>query len=78
MNELEKLEEYKEKVERAKTKKANLSGQQEQLFNTTHNCNTTEEAEEKIEENDRKLSNLTEEITKRFTTLKESYDWDNM
>lgn len=80
MNKIEnKLLDLKQKIERSKTRVSELRGQQKQLMNQLKkewNCNTLDQAEEKITELERQTDEINDEIKTAIKELEEQYDFE--
>lgn len=75
---IQKLNQFKKKIEEAKQKKARKEGQYEELMQTlkTFNCDSIEEAEKVIEETLKKKQTKEKEILNSIEELEQDYDWN--
>jgi hypothetical protein len=72
----EQLLRLKEKIEKGKTRLAELQGQKQQLMKSLaadYKCKTLEEASELVKEQDKKIRKMEERIEEETLTLKETY-----
>jgi hypothetical protein len=72
----EQLLRLKEKIEKGKTRLAELQGQKQQLMKSLaadYRCKTLEEASELVKEQDKKIRKMEERIEEETLTLKETY-----
>jgi hypothetical protein len=72
----EELLRLKEKIQKGKTRLAELQGQKQQLMKTLatdYKCKTLEEATELVKEQDKKIRKMEERIEEGTLTLKETY-----
>jgi len=72
----EELLRLKEKIQKGKTRLAELQGQKQQLMKTLatdYKCKTLEEATELVKEQDKKIRKMEERIEEGTFTLKETY-----
>lgn len=73
----DELLELKERIDKAKTKVSQLEGRKETLLQQLQDdweCDTVEEAEEKLEELESEAEALEEKIQEGIKHLKEKYD----
>lgn len=72
----EQLLRLKEKIEKGKTRLAELQGQKQQLMKSLaadYKCKTLGEASELVKEQDKKIRKMEERIEEETLTLKETY-----
>lgn len=72
----DKLLELKQKIDTAKTTKAELSGQRKSMMTQmkeTWGCKTLEEADAKLEKMNKEIKDLDEEIKTRSTEIEQKY-----
>lgn len=72
----EQLLRLKEKIEKGKTRLAELQGQKQQLIKSLaadYKCNTLEEASALVKEQDKKIRKMEKRIEEETLTLKETY-----
>lgn len=78
MNTTEELLDLKEKIEKAKTNKAQAEGRKEQLMielNEKHDCKTLKAAQLKLKKLDRQIKIKTEELNEGMEKLRGEYEW---
>ena len=72
----DKLLDLKQKIDTAKTTKAELSGQRKSMMTQmkeTWGCKTLEEADAKLEKMNKEIKDLDEEIKTRSTEIEQKY-----
>jgi predicted nucleic acid-binding Zn-ribbon protein len=66
----------KEKIQKGKTRLAELQGQKQQLMktlDTSYGCKTVEAAEKKVEDQQKKITHLEQQIVTDVEALEEEY-----
>lgn len=73
----QKLLDLKQKIDRAKTKVAELTGRQDRLMEELQkgwDCSSKEKAQQVLKDIEDKIAEINEKITKGIQELKEQYD----
>lgn len=72
----EELLRLKEKIQKGKTRLAELQGQKQQLMktlDTSYGCKTVEAADKKVEDQQKKITRLEQQIAADVEALEEEY-----
>lgn len=72
----EELLRLKEKIQKGKTRLAELQGQKQQLMktlDTSYGCKTVEAADKKVEDQQKKITRLEQQIATDVDALEEEY-----